>query len=467
MDTPILKIKNKKIGLRRIKENVYEPKNLKVLYEVLSDTFSPKKALNSFHENLLSKDDKNFQKIESFGFVTSFNRIEEAKILLTSLRKFHDEPILIFTDRQTKDYLERANFKNLIIEEKITPEYLKYLREKVLKNKFDLLETKFHCLSDYILVKMECLKEAMLKFNNTFFLDTDLVILSNLQENFTHSVVLSPQYSSAPESGFVYGFYNAGYLFCSNPGFSSWWTKAYLEDSVFYEQECMNRASDFFDVQTFSKAHNYGVWRFGQEISADTKSLHCHISNELREELSNKNNKNSHEKTKLKSLLFLKRNHSLTYRNVIDISYKKKKLAFFSTDETCGNYIAHYLKNLVLTNPLSLESLNKDDSLSFLNVKTSKSMFVWGGLNAWNEDVIKKYKEKGFLTFCFLKKPTNTICSDDFDFGVPKLIEEIDYVEKANHESFSEFINKYIDINHKYIPFGEEIGMKKNDFNPQ
>ena len=52
-------------------------------------------------------------------------------------------------------------------------------------------------------------------YEHILYLDTDVIVLDDLQENFTTKVCLSPEHfpSNIKHFGFEYGFYNAGYVF--------------------------------------------------------------------------------------------------------------------------------------------------------------------------------------------------------------------------------------------------------------
>ena len=91
--------------------------------------------------------------------------------------------------------------------------------------------------------KMDIMKKAMRNHKNTFFLDADMIVLDSLQENFSCELAFSPHHYSPKDlsKAFDFGFFNAGYVFCSSRSFPSYWEHMYLTDSIFFEQECMDR----------------------------------------------------------------------------------------------------------------------------------------------------------------------------------------------------------------------------------
>ena len=75
-----------------------------------------------------------------------------------------------------------------------------------------------------------------------------------------------------------YGFFNAGYVFCADANFPDFWRETYLNDSDFFEQECMNRICEKFDVGFFSELHNVGFWRETYYLDEKVKSFHVHVT---------------------------------------------------------------------------------------------------------------------------------------------------------------------------------------------
>ena len=427
MDNPRLKINNQEVGLRDLGGGLFEPKNSHILQEVIHDNFKPSSKTNFYKINEPTKDEiKDFHEIQSFCFTTSINRISEAKILLKSLREHHSQPIFIHCDWFSQLVIERLGYKDLIINPVINEKYLKQIVEKHTKNKYDILEQIHHCRSDYILAKLRCLKGAMMLFENTLFLDTDIVVLDNLQENFTNKICLSPAHfpKNIEHFGFEYGFYNAGYVFCADRGFPNFWINRFLEDSIFYEQECMNRFSEHYDIQTFDYSHNYGFWR-AQNQPENPKSLHVHITDEIKKETKGETEELLFNNFRKKCLdIVEKKNPKLHF--YINKLRDYKKYAFVHMAKCGGTYVKTYL-NTVILNPCKEhipEGKNKDNPhLEFRKDQVSKVIDEVGKTNLtenqWirfhqnsvDSEVIEKLNNFGWETFTFLRDPRDIICS--------------------------------------------------------
>ena len=513
MDKARLKINNQEIGLRKIEEDLFEPKSTEVLIKVLHGQFNPSNKRKLFYVNPFPEADEEVQKIESFCFVTSHNRVQEAKILLYSLRLSHDEPGMIMCDEETEEEL-RGAYDNIIFVTKINQDYLDKIRKKILNEKYAHLEKEHHCRSDYIYLKMECMNEALTRFTNTFFLDTDIIVLDSLQENFTKKVVLSPHYYDINQIhfGYEYGFYNAGYIFCSDRGFPQYWKKMYLNDSVFYEQECMNRINTTYKIETFDESHNCGFWR-KHEIPEKTKSLHVHFSYDLYDKIKDNDQQYKlHSEFRDLSSKYLKENNKKIYHYISKIAPKyinPSKLAFVHFGKCGGVYVNRYLHEVVFPhhtqymswheglNPkgVSRRDFNEEELFEIAETAEENSI-VHNHHVSWTGETLKKFKENEFLTFGFLRDPRDIICSlyffasdeylkhgdnhflakelirgfdeidpskitlDDFFIHIakhsrrgwvlPDYIDDIDFLAEFNNDNFSYFMKKY--FNHDHVP---------------
>jgi hypothetical protein len=331
MEQPRLKIKDKELGLRDLGGNLFEPKNISILEGVFTNNLNvdhnPKKF---WLENLPpEREPKKYHKIQSFCFVVTDNLKDEAEVLLKTLRFFHDEPVYIICDKASKIFLNKMKVTdNVEFKTSAEKEHLDDIQKKVFEGHSCIANDVHDAPS--ILKKMEVMDFALKHHDNTFFLDTDIIVLDNLQEYFTAEVVL----------------YNAGYLFCANKGFPKFWRHSYLTDSSFFEQECMNRISDYYRIQTFGKEHNVGFWR-GENLPPKAKSVHTHIS-----ELGSAGrglslialNKNT------KDYALAQAKNSPIINSHLRKHYNpdcNKKLAFIHYGKAAGVYIQHYIREQV------------------------------------------------------------------------------------------------------------------------
>ena len=274
--------------------------------------------------------------------------------------------------------------------------------------------------------KMEAMDFALKLHDNTFFLDTDIIVLDNLQEYFTAEVVLSPHFypKGKQHKGFEFGFYNAGYLFCANKGFPRFWRHLYLTDSTFFEQECMNRISDYYNIQTFSKEHNGGFWR-GDALPIEAKSVHTHIS-----ELGS-----AGRGLQLIELNKITKDYALSQtknKPIINSHLRKhynpdcnKKLAFIHFGKAAGVYIQHYIRQQVFPrikhfnswwdfNYKNKRALTRDwteeELLEIADTNIEEALTHNHHIN-WTKESVKKFNDNGWLTFMFIRNPKDIMCS--------------------------------------------------------
>ena len=175
-----------------------------------------------------------------------------------------------------KKFLEIEGFSNLHFNTSLSKTSLQQTKDELFSDKFATVN-KYH-KPECILHKMNAMNFALEEHDNTFFLDSDVIVLDSLQESFQKDIVLSPHFYKGKEleDSFKYGFFNAGYIFCADKSFPDYWKDIYLNKSTFFEQEGMNHIVEDYDIQTFSKAHNFGFWRSGNPVG-EVKSFHVHI----------------------------------------------------------------------------------------------------------------------------------------------------------------------------------------------
>jgi len=420
-----LKINGKEVGLRYLGNDLYEPNNLSVFERVFHNESMPKDEEFFIMRRFSEKEPEKYYKIESFCFVATENIKEEAELLLRSLREFHDQPVYVICDKETRKHIKRQKLhKNVIFKTSAKQEHLDKINEKVFKNR-SCVANDIHN-APCILKKMDVMDFALESHGNTFFLDSDIIVLDSLQEYFTSLVALSPHYypKGKGHKGFEYGFYNAGYIFCASKGFPRLWRHMYLTDSIFFEQECMNRISDHYNIQTFGEEHNVGFWR-GGKLPEKARSVHAHITSGVDtnrcEQIINLNTKiknyalNQTEKHQPKTNGYIKK-----YYNPL----AEQKLAFIHFGKTGGVYVNHYLREYVVPTAQHFNSwwdmktgkrnLQRDWTEEELLKIAKKDLGIALAHNhhlGWCRKTVRAFKNNGWLTFMFLRAPEDLMCS--------------------------------------------------------
>ncbi len=254
--------------------------------------------------------------IQSFCFVATKEVKEEAAILIKSLREFHSQPVYIYCDKETKYFLSclDLNLKSCHFKIEMEEEIL----QKINQNNVFERKNNYH-RPECILRKMDCMDFALQNHDNTFFLDSDIIVVGSLEEKFDNGIFLSPHYhklgTPSSSKAIQYGFFNAGYVFCADANFPDFWRETFLNDSDFFEQECMNRICEKFDVGFFSELHNVGFWRETYHLNEKIKSFHVHVTQSANLE-SNLSLKSVNESLKHRVTKFLKESENESHQKI-------------------------------------------------------------------------------------------------------------------------------------------------------
>jgi len=496
---PRLKIKDQEIGLRDLGGGLFEPKNISVLENSIYGIKNEAKNPSFFTERgFARKEPSKYYKIESFCFVVTENIKREAGMMLKSLRKFHDQPVYVICDHASKRFLVQEELKDdSVFCKTITKEDLAKTNKEIFEN-HKCIANKVHRPAE-ILLKMDVMNFALEHHSNTFFLDADIIVLENLQEYFQAKVALSPHYypKKYTSHGFDNGFYNAGYVFCASRGFPNYWRHLYLNDSIFFEQEGMNRIPERQDIQTFSKEHNVGFWR-RNEIPNKIKSLHFHITDGVDENRTDRL-KEMNENIKSVGVNLLREEHPDLYNYYIRMT-APKKIAFVHFGKAAGVYVNEYTKKHCVSSYEKYLSFHEDlnpfgvkdrdwtkEELLKIAEADDEYMYVTNHHIEWDLETIKKFKENGWFMFMFLRRPEELLCSlfhwskekkinvrgnkepndleemfkfssVDFDpefarlWTAPDYIDELDYVAEFNDKNFGAFLLKYFGETHEPRP---------------
>ena len=128
-----LKVNDEEVGLRYLGNDLYEPNNLSIFEKVFHNEYVPNDEEFFTIRRFPKKEPKKYHKIESFCFVSTEELKQEAALLVKTLRAFHDQPIYIYCDDETRDFLCRLNLdsNDVFFSEEANPEILENLKENV------------------------------------------------------------------------------------------------------------------------------------------------------------------------------------------------------------------------------------------------------------------------------------------------------------------------------------------------
>ena len=500
-----LKIKDNEVGLRRVGENLYEPKSFDLLLKLIKEegdnvTLERNYGGSFFKINSFPPKSKKVKtrKIKSFCTVATKNIKEEVALMIFSLRKFHKQPIYVCCDKETRLFLKNERLDDKIKFRLINESQLNKINKQFQRN--SCVANEVHN-AGAILKKMMVMQWALKIHENTMFLDCDIIVLDSLQERFTAPISLSPHYYPQGEASksFEFGFYNAGYVFCANKGFPKYWEKMYRENSLFFEQECMNNIPDDYIIQTFDQRHNIGFWRGDVDIPTKAKSLHFHITKGVDKNRTD-HLKDLNQSYINKGIKYIEDNNYKEVRGYIRKLTEHKKVAFVHFGKAAGVYINMYLKSKVFknhklyfswdphSNPghVSGRDWSKKELLNIASRSTERA-FLHNHHLGWDSETIRAFKDNGWFLFTFLRRPEELLCSlfnwskekniitcpggDEpenleqcFEYALdkdgeykylwqlPNYINELDYAKEFTDENFNDFLIENFGIFHESTP---------------
>jgi hypothetical protein len=434
--------------------------------------------------------------LDSFCSVATKEMKKECLLLIRTIRLFHKQPIYLFTDTETRDFLEESGVENVYIRVEVNPDQLDQVQsavEVVVKKQND-----FH-RSDVISKKMDVMDYALSEQNSTMFLDSDIIFINPIPETYDTELALSPHYYPAhnKHKQETFGVYNAGYVFCANKTFPKYWKKLYFTRSNFYEQQCMEYFEENYSVSLFPENHNVGIWR--EETLQSLKemspiTIHCHFD-------SNIDYKGlTYLQTRAENLCLitrelLKRKFSTKVLEVVveifgESKSRPKKIAFVHFGKAAGIYVIKYLQRNCLEGFKNYNSWNygwkrdfTESELFEIAETDEEYAFVHNHHLGWTKEAILKFTQEGWTIFTFLRDPRDLICSlyfwakdkgveirpglphpetldEFFDLAVhdkalrelwtiPYHVIQYDFVREFNDNTFDELLSLYWGAEHK------------------
>ena len=215
------------------------------------------KPLEMDHLYLNHKTIKLCNKIESFCTFATKSAYKDLRLLLHSLELYHkDVPIFIICDKWINDKIENDKY-DLIIHKKIDLEKYTDLNRQQMEER--------NIFTEFLLYKAKVIDYAMSIYNNTLFIDSDIVILNkmDLLIGIEYDVGLSP-HNIFEENQKKFGIYNAGFMYVSNKNITKYWIHIINTTNTFDDQQALDYFEEKFKVFKFDDSYNYGWWRLFQ-----------------------------------------------------------------------------------------------------------------------------------------------------------------------------------------------------------
>ena len=209
------------------------------------------------HLYLNHKTIKLCNKIESFCTFATKSAYKDLRLLLHSLELYHkDVPIFIICDKWINNKIENDKY-DLIIHKKIDLEKYTDLNRQQMEEQ--------NIFTEFLLYKAKVIDYAMNIYNNTLFIDSDIVILNkmDLLIDVEYDVGLSP-HNIFEENQKKFGIYNAGFMYVANKNITKYWIHIINTTNTFDDQQALDYFEEKFKVFKFDDSYNYGWWRLFQ-----------------------------------------------------------------------------------------------------------------------------------------------------------------------------------------------------------
>jgi hypothetical protein len=194
-------------------------------------------------------------KPNSFCTISTNNCRSELVIFLLTLSVHHTgAPVYIMSDKETS--LEILNMTPKI---KLDMKWFIELDEYNNKSRAEM--EKEGIWDRFLKNKMRIINEALEKEEDTMFLDSDMVILDEINDIDKEKMVgLSPQFIKEKNVNET-GYYNAGMLWTNSKEVSDYWIEITQPNHSCAEQIYMKKLEKF-DYFTFGENYNLQSWRF-------------------------------------------------------------------------------------------------------------------------------------------------------------------------------------------------------------
>ena len=190
-------------------------------------------------------------------------------LLLQTLSLYHsDKPFVLFCDTKTKRYLEKnkESFSINVIYHNNLDEFTMTRDEMTAKKLFGKFLEK----------KMDVLKNAIEKFGDSLFLDTDQIIFSKINDiNKSKEFGIAKQYIKDHSRT---GKYNAGFFWTKNLDVCDYWKELIDHRRRCPEQVNMHKLCDKFSFFEFTENYNLmPTWFFPNIGIESSRRMKAHF----------------------------------------------------------------------------------------------------------------------------------------------------------------------------------------------
>ena len=220
----------------------------------------------------------------SFCTISTKRSCHELEALLKSLELVHaGAPVYIYCDSDTLVHLCHQNFRLNITWFVKLDKYSDINRNSCGDEVW----------TELMYTKADVIKTAVNTYGDTLYLDSDIVVLHELDIDSTKEIGLSPQFIK-PEHVQKCGYYNGGFIWTKTAEFCDYW-KSRRQHSRYTEQAALEDCARRFTHFEFDNSYNLQCWRYylgngpiDSVLNESLKCIHTHFGDERFKEFNDK-----------------------------------------------------------------------------------------------------------------------------------------------------------------------------------
>lgn len=208
----------------------------------------------------------------SFCCISTYTCHQELIGLLLSLSLYHrNANVLCMVDSETKKAIDECTPKI-----RLNLDMVVNLDKYSGKNRAEM--EKEGIWSDFQMMKSYAIEDAVKKYGDSLFLDSDMLILDTLQVDKSKEIGVSPHYIKEKDTD-LYGYYNGGMLWSRIDDVGHWW-REFTKTSRYFDQASIEDLVKKYTYFEFDKSYNFSWWRVGQsDESPEEITKHLSIKN--------------------------------------------------------------------------------------------------------------------------------------------------------------------------------------------
>ena len=124
---------------------------------------------------------------------------------------------------------------------------------------------ELNLFTEFLMKKADVIDYAMEIYDNTLFIDGDIVLLNKLDLLIDVDCDVGLSRHNIFKEMLIIGIYNAGFMFIKNREVTNYWRNVVENYDGFVDQQALDYFKDKFRVFEFDDSYNYGWWRLFQE----------------------------------------------------------------------------------------------------------------------------------------------------------------------------------------------------------